>query len=93
MDDFAVEMTNMPVDGFFNHSEAALKAYIWQHIETVLYDQYKTNCGGERYNEWHMMQNLHIVDVNFGKRTEKEVGVLLKLSQLRKQSQAQHFKL
>jgi len=36
MDDFAVEISPIPCDGFFKDNEHTLRAFLWEYVETVL---------------------------------------------------------
>lgn len=92
MDDFAVEFINIPSDHFFSHDEHVLRAYIWRYCEEVMVDQYKINTLMVKNPKWYALPELHVADVNFSKKTNRDVDVLLELSKCRKQSRTEFIK-
>ena len=84
MDDFATEFINIPSDHFFHHDENVLKAFVWEYCEKVMIDQYKINSMIEKKVKWYSLPELHVADVNFSKKENREIDVLLELSRLRK---------
>ena len=86
MDDFAVALDGIPPDHYYHHDEHVLRAYIWRYAEEVMIDQYKLNAMSDRQPKWYNLPQLHVADVNFSKKTNRDIDILLELSKLRKKS-------
>jgi len=80
-----VEITNLPKDKFFNHSDLAFKAWLWNYIELVMNDQFSLNAKNpnKRIN-FDTMLHMNVVDINFAKSDLIEFDLLSDLTALRK---------
>jgi hypothetical protein len=94
MDDFAVEIHNLPIDKFFKFNEHALRAYIWDWAEIVLNDQYQINVGStEKFIKRADMPHLTLVDINFSRSDIKDIDCLQKIGQLKKEIRTLNLKV
>lgn len=85
MDDFAVEIHNIPNDKFFKYNEHALRAYLWDWAEIILNDQYQINIGStDKFIKRADMPHLTLIDINFSRSDIKNIEYLNKIGSLKK---------
>jgi hypothetical protein len=66
MDDFTVQIHNLPADARYDNKDEVLKARLWGHFDSLL-------------NGDNEQEKLEIVDITFGKKDIKDTDQLTKL--------------
>ena len=84
MDDFTLELSNMPLKTETNcyNQELALKALIWQQMQDLMWDQYEEDLG-KPIQYFESMDEYQIVDISFASTDTKDIEHVTKLKDLR----------
>jgi hypothetical protein len=84
MNDFTLELTNLPRDGFFNGKEQVLRTVLWDQLEQVMDDQYKLKVNDDKKAiDFARQEEYNIVDITFAKTDTGDSILLDKMNTLR----------